>query len=428
VYVFDFSSSHALTLHPWQSISNHEIYQQQIDALQLFLNIEVIISEILEPDWLKPTTSAKVSNQLLEYPVNFTKSFPKQPDYKFFEVCQGVSQTNSSDLFDFITEIPEITETIKCTIALLTNSIRDRIQNTPKLCRTCVESKTLTTCKHARIGLLFSGGLDCSILARITDQLLDKTVPIDLMNVAFEKVCRQTKNKDDKIINWDVPDRLTARESLTELQRLSPNREWRLVEINVTREELNDQLTNHISHLVYPLETVLDESIGAALWFAARGKGCVDGVIHQSVCRVMLIGSGADELFGGYTRHRNAYTRNNKTGDEPNLRLLEEELALDWVRLPTRNLARDDRIISDHGCTARSPFVEEKFTNFIRNLRSDQKCCHALDAGIGDKLLLRLCAHRLGLGTVCTFKKRALQFGTRIADRKQNAKDRSDAL
>ena len=28
-----------------------------------------------------------------------------------------------------------------------------------------------------------------------------------------------------------------------------------------------------VSHLVYPLCTVLDDSIGCALWFAARGEG-----------------------------------------------------------------------------------------------------------------------------------------------------------
>ena len=29
----------------------------------------------------------------------------------------------------------------------------------------------------------------------------------------------------------------------------------------------------HIQELVYPLQTVLDDSIGCAVWFAARGKG-----------------------------------------------------------------------------------------------------------------------------------------------------------
>lgn len=139
--------------------------------------------------------------------------------------------------------------------------------------------------------------------------------------------------------------------------------------------------------------------------------------------KVLLIGSGADELFGGYTRHRNAFLRNNASWE-----CLENELTLDWQRLPSRNLARDDRIIADLGITARSPYVHEELSTFVRQLRANQKCYHALEQGVGDKLILRLCAFQLGLQSVCTLKKRALQFGSRVADNKQNAKDVSRAL
>lgn len=107
---------------------------------------------------------------------------------------------------------------------------------------------------------------------------------------------------------------------------------------------------------------------------------------------------------------------------------LENELEFDFNRLPSRNLARDDRVIGDHGVTARSPYLEEEFVYFVRSLKPYQKCYHALEQGVGDKLLLRLCGFRLGLGTVTTLKKRAMQFGSRIADRKQNAKEQSEFL
>lgn len=91
-------------------------------------------------------------------------------------------------------------------------------------------------------------------------------------------------------------------------------------------------------------------------------------------------------------------------------------------------MARDDRVIGDCGVTARSPFLEEHFVQLVRNLRAHQKCYHALEPGVGDKLLLRLCGYRLGLRNVTALKKRAMQFGSRVADRKQNAKDVADSL
>lgn len=143
--------------------------------------------------------------------------------------------------------------------------------------------------------------------------------------------------------------------------------------------------------------------------------------------KVLLIGSGADELFGGYTRHRNAFIRQYEDDSTPFERL-EKELEFDFNRLPNRNLARDDRVIGDHGATARSPYLEEKLVYFIRSLKPYQKCYPILEQGVGDKLLIRLCGFRLGLQGVTSLKKRAMQFGSRIADSKQNAKDISESL
>lgn len=52
-----------------------------------------------------------------------------------------------------------------------------------------------------------------------------------------------------------------------------------------------------------------------ALYFAARGQGKLqhqsnsDGVLYTSSARVLLNGLGSDELFGGYGRHRTAFTQ-----------------------------------------------------------------------------------------------------------------------
>lgn len=100
----------------------------------------------------------------------------------------------------------------------------------------------------------------------------------------------------------------------------------------------------------------------------------------------------------------------------------------DWKRIPSRNLARDDRVISDTGKTPRAPFIEEHVVNFVRSLKSNQRCCFLLDDGIGDKLFLRLYGYYLGLKSSAFLKKRAIQFGSRIANKKQNAADYSAYL
>ena len=133
---------------------------------------------------------------------------------------------------------------------------------------------------------------------------------------------------------------------------------------------------------------------------------------YRSAARALLVGVGADELMGGYARHRTAWQRG---GDGA----LRTELALDFERLWLRNNGRDDRVIADHGREARLPFLDEEVVTLLRGagglpLRSivDMR----LPPGDGDKRVLRVLARRLlGLDSSTRAAKRAIQFGSRIA-------------
>ncbi|KAL4236960.1 Asparagine synthetase domain-containing protein 1 [Mactra antiquata] len=163
----------------------------------------------------------------------------------------------------------------------------------------CDDSDGNYIVSSARVAVLFSGGIDSTMIAALADKCIPEDEPIDLLNVAFELKPKENNQKKG-------------------------------------RQE-------HIQDLVYPLQTVLDDSIGCAVWFAARGTGlCGSGLYKdsrmKSSARVILCGMGADEQLVGYSRHRVRFKEEGWSG-------LINEIELEVTRISARNLGRDDRLI-----------------------------------------------------------------------------------
>lgn len=264
------------------------------------------------------------------------------------------------------------------------------------------------------VAVLFSGGVDCTVLARLCDLLLPAATRIDLLNVAFENERFMAQNPHSP--PFDVPDRVTGRASWQELRSLSPKRRFRFVKVNVSRVAY-EASRSHVCRLMTPQATVMDLSIGAALWHAAAGRGIVEdplgGAEHAtcSVSPLVLVGIGADELFGGYTRHKAAFAAGGWAS-------FAAELQLDLRRISVRNLGRDDRVIGDCAKEARFPFLDEEFVEHVAALPPNAKCdfdCRGGDAIRCQKTLLRAVADALGLRRAAGHAKRAIQFGARTA-------------
>ncbi|XP_025750801.2 asparagine synthetase domain-containing protein 1 [Manacus vitellinus] len=305
--------------------------------------------------------------------------------------------------------------------------------------------------KKAHVAVLFSGGIDSMVIAALADKHVPLEEPIDLLNVAFmmkeqakqkgttkrhpnhevqldllcpQETCQDLHAKSGAHLScFDVPDRITGRAGLKELEAINPSRTWNFVEINVTLEELTKMRKQHINHLIYPLDTVLDDSIGCAVWFASRGEGFISsqGELkpYKSPAKVVLTGIGADEQLAGYSRHRVCFKKYGLEG-------LNKELEMELGRISSRNLGRDDRIIGDHGKEARFPFLDEDVVSFLNSLPVSEKADLTLPRGIGEKLLLRLAAKELGLTASTVLPKRALQFGSRIAKLESHREKASD--
>ena len=173
----------------------------------------------------------------------------------------------------------------------------------------------------------------------------------------------------------------------------------------------------NVINLIHPHNTEMDLSIAYALYFAARGTGLAttsSDMIpfpYTTTARVLLSGLGADELFGGYTRHATAFRRTGYPG-------LLDELKLDVDRLGKRNLGRDDRVISHWGREARFPYLDENVVRWAVESPIWNKCgfqplasqYHETVSLEPGKKVLRLLAHKMGLHSVAMEKKRAVSY------------------
>ena len=94
--------------------------------------------------------------------------------------------------------------------------------------------KGCTTTNDTRLAILFSGGLDCSVMAWLIHTLLPPNEAIDLINVAFEnpRTIAAQKTRPEDVYSV-CPDRITGRAGWVELCRLSAiqGREWRFTEV-----------------------------------------------------------------------------------------------------------------------------------------------------------------------------------------------------
>ncbi|KAH6678443.1 asparagine synthase-domain-containing protein [Halenospora varia] len=362
----------------------------------------------------------------------------------------GRAKSSSPVLGVFNRSLPSATHVLN-SAALSVSELRQHLQESLKLRVLNVpEPPASSDNRNARVAVLFSGGLDCTVLARMAHDLLPPEQHIDLINVAFEnprvieaarkasESQRQRRRGTQKNLEIDAvagptiepplttsfeacPDRETGRKAFRELQTVCPGRLWKFVAVDVPYTETIEHRAKVIN-LIHPHNTEMDLSIAYALYFASRGQGLASSsldpkpISYSTPARVLLSGLGADELFGGYTRHATAFNRNGFAA-------LLDELELDVNRLGKRNLGRDDRVISHWGREARFPYIDESLVKWAVECPIALKCGfrdrdeeNSEDLGIEPgKLVLRLLAYELGLKSVAYEKKRAIQFGARTA-------------
>ncbi|KAH3686601.1 hypothetical protein WICPIJ_002400 [Wickerhamomyces pijperi] len=275
--------------------------------------------------------------------------------------------------------------------------------------------------KQHLFSILFSGGLDCTIIAAIAaEQMLscassDSVPIIDLLNVGFE-------NPRTGLTPQEAPDRILAISSWRHLQMKYPQVRFQLIEIDVPYGEYlkGKQI---VRKLMWPKNTEMDLSIAIAFYFASSGFGTMKCLSvgetgeeesktekYQSPCKVLLSGLGADELYGGY------HKLNSRS-----LQQLVPELTTQINGIHDRNLNRDDKVISHNGVEVRYPYLDHSVIKY-----STEKV--EINYKVAKLILRDYAGEILDLQFVREEKKRAIQFGAKSARMVKDGSKKGQAL
>lgn len=221
---------------------------------------------------------------------------------------------------------------------------------------------------EGNICVFFSGGVDSVLVAVFLHRVADIRQTIYLINTSFGA----------------SSDREAGKKGFEELCLRFPERSFVFVANDVGVEEVK-QAKEHIHRLIHPKSGHMDFNIGATLFFTARAS--------RKYSKVAYLGSGADEMFGGYHRYRSDGFR--------------AEMAVDLFTISHHNLCRDDRAVSDCQVECRFPFLDSELVDYSLAIADSMIMMNG-----ETKFVIREALRRSGLGSVSATPKKAMQYGS----------------
>jgi asparagine synthase (glutamine-hydrolysing) len=222
----------------------------------------------------------------------------------------------------------------------------------------------------SEVGIIFSGGVDSTLLARIT---LDLGVETSLYSVG-RSTSSDLKFAQKAALDMHLP-----------------------LKIHTVEEE---DVKKYCKLVLKAIEefNVMKLGVGMPSYIASE-MGHMDGL------KVMLSGQGADELFAGYNRYLKFY---QERGEQA-----AEDLKSDVLNLYHVNLQRDDAVTMANSVELRVPYLDHDIVNLAMEMPMKYKI-RSFDDRLR-KHILREVAAELGVpDEIVKRPKKAAQYGSGI--------------
>lgn len=236
------------------------------------------------------------------------------------------------------------------------------------------------------VGLIFSGGVDSTILAVLLKQIAEKrnnekdSVPliIKLYSVGVEN-SQDIKFSEEIVEDLNLP-----------LKTI-------IIDENTVKESMKPVLT------AIEDDNVMKLGVGMTIYLAAKA-------MKEDNVKVALSGQGADELFGGYNRYLNHFEENSLFDAYFDL---DEEIYHDIANMYHVNLERDDAVSMANGVELRVPFLDNDIITLALDIPGKYKIRNNDD--LLRKHILRDVAKSIGVPDyIADRPKKAAQYGSGV--------------
>jgi len=232
-----------------------------------------------------------------------------------------------------------------------------------------LEDKLIQFCKNKKVGIMFSGGVDSSVLAIMCKQL------------GFDYCCYSVgfQNKNTK-----MPEDVEVSKQMAKIYGLN----FRYKLFNLIEAEKIIKKTANILAKTKAFD-VVNIGVGAVEVAAME-------MAKKDKCEIVLSGLGSEEIFAGYQRHEKAKDK-------------QAECWEGLINIHKRDLIRETILPETLKIKTYAPFLDFHIIEVAMSISIKSKINKKQN-----KIVIRKIAKKIGLKQFAKRKKRAAQYGSRF--------------